>query len=297
MRNSSASKVKLESYDSLFGNTDLPKIERVVKESDIKEVALTDLIPFENHPFKVLDNKDMDDLVESIKENGVLVPALARPLKNGKYELISGHRRKRASELAGLTKMPVIIKELSDDDSIVYMVDANLQREEILPSEKAFAYKLKFEALKHKGVKQESSSYEQVGASTGESGKTVQRYICLTRLLPELLDMVDVKALGFVQGVDISFLNEEQQMWVIENIIENKTNISKEQSNKLKEFGKKNELTKAMVYLILSNEKKTKQRKVVIKADKLQKYFAEDMSEGEIEDIIFSLLEEWNNRQ
>lgn len=297
MRKSSASKVKLESFDSLFGNTDLPQVERVVREGDIKEIALTELVSFKNHPFKVLDNKDMDELVESVKENGILVPALARPLKNGKYELISGHRRKRASELAGLNTMPVIIKELTDDDSTVFMVDANLQREEILPSEKAFAYKLKFQALKHKGIKQESSSYEQVGATSGESGKTVQRYICLTRLSSELLDLVDTKALGFIQGVDISFLNEEQQMWVLENIRDNKTNISKEQSNKLKEYGKKNELTKAMVYLILSNEDKTKPRKVVIKADKLQKYFAEDMSEGEIENIILGLLEEWNNRQ
>lgn len=289
----SASKVKINTFDDLFGGADIVPANGL---EQVTEVALTDLYEFKGHPFKVLDDDKMKETVESIKNYGVLMPGIARPRAGGGYEIIAGHRRKHGCELAGLSTMPVFIRNYTDDEATVIMVDTNIQREDILPSEKAKAYAMKYEAMKHQGKKGNGNSLDEVGEAAGESGKTVQRYIWLARLSDELLELVDKKKLGLVQGVDISFLSEEAQQWVEVVIEDSGVNISTTQSAKLKEYGKKGELTMPMVKLILT-EDKPKERKLTIKADKLSKYFPEDFSNDEIEDVIYSLLEEWQQKQ
>ena len=284
--------IQLTSYEDLLG------VEETVETGTEKivMVPLDDLYEFKDHPFKVMDDEKMEETVESIRQYGVLNPGLARPRLGGGYELISGHRRKRGTALAGLLEMPVIVREYTDDEAAIIMVDSNIQREDILPSEKAKAYKMKYDAMKHQGKKSGMNTLEQVGEAAGENAKKVQRYIWLSRLNDSLLDMVDRKKLGFVQGVDISFLEEDVQQWVQVVVEETNCNISTVQSGKLKEFGKRGELTFAMVRLILTDEKE-KPRKVTLKADKITKYFDEEYSSEEIENIILQLLDEWKNRQ
>ena len=240
--------------------------------------------------------KKIEETTESIRLYGVLVPGIARPRAGGGYELIAGHRRKHGSERAGKTEMPIIVRNYSDDEATIIMVDSNIQREDILPSEKAKAYKMKYEAMKHQGKRSSKNTLDEVGEVAGENAKKVQRYIWLSRLSDELLEMVDTKKLGFSQGVDISFLSEEAQQWVEVIIEEQGCNVSTVQSGKLKEYGKSGELTLAMVRLILTEEK-PKERKVTLKADKISKYFAEDYSSEDIENIIIQLLDEWKKRQ
>ena len=286
----SASKVRLNSYDDLFGTVENVSGEQII------HAKLADLHMFKGHPFRVLDDEKMEETTESISKYGVLVPGLARPRTEGGYEIIAGHRRKRGSELAGLDTMPVIVRNYTDDEATIIMVDSNIQREDILPSEKARAYKMKYEAMKHQGKKSGRNTLDEVGEAAGENAKKVQRYIWLSRLSDELLAMVDGKKLGFSQGVDISFLAEEAQGWVQAVIEEKGCNVSMAQSAKIKEYGKTGELTLAMVRLILAEEK-PKERKVTLKADKISEYFAEDCSSEEIEGIIIQLLDEWKKRQ
>ena len=283
---SSASKIKLNGFNDLFGTDDIFSKEKIM------DIALSDLYDFKNHPFKVLDDEKMEETVESIKENGVLVPGIARPRVGGGYEIISGHRRKRASELAGFSTMPFIVRKYSDDEATIIMVDSNIQREEILPSEKAKAYKMKFDAMKHQGVKAGARTFDEIGEKAGESGKTVQRYIWLSRLSDELLELVDKNKIGITQGVDISFLTEEEQQWVLVIMEEQNCSINTNQAAKIKEYGKNGELTLPMVRLILSEEKPVK-RQVTIKADKISKYFEDSYTAKDIESIIYELLEEW----
>lgn len=295
-KQNSADKIKLNKFDDLFGGADISQKQGV---EQVVEVPLAELHPFRNHPFKVLDDDKMKETVESIKSYGVLMPGIARPRAEGGYEIIAGHRRKRGSELAGKTKMPVFVRNYSDDEATIIMVDTNIQREDILPSEKAKAYKMKFEAMKHQGSKNNVSgknSLDEIGEAAGESGKTVQRYIWLSRLTDTLLDMLDNKKLGIVQGVDISYLSEAEQVWVQDFVKEQSVSVSGTQSAQLKEYGKKGELTKAMVELILS-DKKPKELKVTIKADKISQYFTNDYSSEDIENIIYELLEDWQSRQ
>lgn len=284
----SASKIKMESFDDLFGGSNLHE----VGAEQIINAPLADLYEFKDHPFKVLDDEKMEETTESIREYGVLVPGIARPRAGGGYELIAGHRRKHGSERAGKTEMPIIVRNYSDDEATIIMVDSNIQREDILSSEKAKAYKMKYEAMKHQGKKSGKNTLEEVGEAAGENAKKVQRYIWLARLSEELLEMVDTKKLGFSQGVDISFLSEEAQQWVEDIIEEQGCNVSTVQSGKLKEYGKSGELTLAMVRLILTEEK-PKERKFTMKSDKIGKYFSDSYSNEEIENIIFSLLEKW----
>ena len=234
----------------------------------------------------------MEETTESIRLYRILVPGIARPRAGGGYELIAGHRRKHGSERAGKTEMPIIVRNYSDDEATIIMVDSNIQKEDILPSEKAKAYKMKYEAMKHQGKKSGKNTLDEVGEAAGENAKKVQRYIWLSRLSDELLEMVDTKKLGFSQGVDISFLSEEAQQWVEVIIEEQGCNVSTVQSGKLKEYGKSGELTLAMVRLILTEEK-PKERKVTLKADKISKYFSDSYSNEEIENVIISLLEKW----
>ena len=284
--------IQLTTYQDLLGveeNTGAGTEKIVI-------APLTELFDFKDHPFKVLDDEKMEETTESIRQHGVLVPGIARPRTGGGYELIAGHRRKRGSERAGKSEMPIIVRNYTDDEATIIMVDSNIQREDILPSEKAKAYKMKYEAMKHQGKKAGMNTLDKVGEAAGENAKKVQRYIWLSRLSDELLDMVDKKKLGFSQGVDISFLSEDEQQWVQVILEEQGCNVSTVQSGKLKEYGKRGELTFAMVRLILTEEK-PKERKVTLKADKISKYFEEDYSSEEIEKIIIQLLDEWKNRQ
>ena len=284
----SASKIKMESFDDLFGGSSAQEIGA----EQIINAPLADLHEFKDHPFKVLDDEKMEETTESIRLYGVLVPGIARPRAGGGYELIAGHRRKHGSERAGKMEMPIIVRNYSDDEATIIMVDSNIQREDILPSEKAKAYKMKYEAMKHQGKKSGKNTLDEVGEAAGENAKKVQRYIWLARLSDELLEMVDTKKLGFSQGVDISFLSEEAQQWVEVIIEEQGCNVSTVQSGKLKEYGKSGELTLAMVRLILTEEK-PKERKFTMKSDKIDKYFSDSYSNEEIENVIISLLDKW----
>ena len=287
----SADKIKLSSFDDLFGTQ-----EASTGTEQVQEIPLCELHEFRGHPFKVLDDEKMQETVESIKNYGVLMPGIARPRAEGGYEIIAGHRRRHGCELAGLSTMPMFVRDYTDDEATIIMVDTNIQREDILPSEKARAYSMKYEAMKHQGKKGAGNSLDEVGEAAGESGKTVQRYIWLSRLSDELLEMVDKKKIGLVQGVDISFLTEQAQEWVQAIMEETGTNISTVQSAILKEYGKKGELTMPMVRLILTEEK-PRERKVTLKAEKISRYFPEEYSESEIEKVIIELLEAWQKKQ
>lgn len=283
--------IKLSGYDALFKSSGSENAAE-----HIIEALLSDLHDFKDHPFRVMDDEKMEETVESIRQYGVLVPGIARPRKGGGYEIIAGHRRKHASELAGKETMPIVVRDYSDDEATIIMVDSNIQREDILPSEKARAYRMKYEALKHQGKKAGGRTIEEMGEESGESAKTVQRYIWLSRLSDGLLAMVDMKKLGFMQGLDISFLDNEAQKWVFSLLEENNISVNTAQSAKLKEYCKNGELTSAVVKLILSEEK-PKKRKVTIKSDKIGHYFADTYSNEEIETIIYQLLDEWHSRQ
>ena len=291
-KNGSALKVKLSSYDELFG-VNAPATS---DKNQIVNIALSELHTFQNHPFHVKDDKEMEELAESIRQYGVLIPGIVRPRTEGGYELIAGHRRKHGSELAGKTEMPVIIRDYSDDEATIMMVDSNIQRETILPSEKAKAYALKYEALKHQGKRSGKSTLDQVGEAAGENAKKVQRYLWLSKLSDPLLQLVDEKRLGLSQGVDLSFLSKKSQQLVVDAIEQNKCTVSMGQSAKLKEYEKRNELTSTVVRLILE-EKNIHKRKVTLKMDKLSQYFSESYSNEEIENIILNLLDEWKKTQ
>ena len=282
MSKSIVGKLKYNSYADIVSGDDIA----------ITEIPLEDLHEFKGHPFHVAEDERLAELVESIKQNGVLTAGTVRPRAEGGYEIISGHRRKRACELAGLESMPAFIKVLDDDEAIIQMVDANLQREEVLPSEKAKAYSMKYEAMKHQGSREGGTTLEEMGESAGESGKTVQRYVWLSRLSDELLKLVDEKKISIVCGIDISFLTDKEQEWVLRHIMTGSTGISPEQTAKLKQYSQKKELSYAMVELILSEEK-PRARKFTMKADRLSRYFDESVTEEEIENTIYKLLDEW----
>lgn len=286
-RAGSAAKIKMSKFEDLFVSS-----EGQAVADQVQEIALSQLHDFKGHPFKILNDEKMHETVESIRNYGVLTPGIVRRRAEGGYEIIAGHRRKYGCELAGLSTMPVFVKDYSDDEATVIMVDTNIQREDILPSEKARAYFMKYEAIKHQGKKGNKYSLDEVGEAAGESGKTVQRYLWLARLSDELLDMVDRKKIGFVQGVNLSFLTEQAQEWVRTILEETNVSISKSQSAKLKEYGKQDELTMPMVRMILT-EKNPKARKVTLKADCIEEYFTDDYSSEEIETIILKLLKEW----
>ena len=291
-----SNRIKLSSYDDMFlaendGNT---TAEAKSVEGQIVEIPLSELHTFENHPFRVVDDENMEEMVESVKEYGVLVPAIARPRAEGGYELISGHRRKHASELAGKDTMPVIVRDFDNDEAVVIMVDANIQREDILVSERAKAYQMKYEAMKHQG-KAQGNSLQEMSEQAGESMKTIQRLICIASLDEKLLAMVDEKKLGLRQGVDLSFIPQEQQRIVYEVISEMGVSLSQEQSARIKESSRKGYLNADFLRDYLS-EKKPKPRKVVFNQKKLDNYFTPDMSNEDIEELIVRLLDEWKEK-
>lgn len=283
--------IQLTTYDDLLGisesNTDIDKVI---------EVPLSELHPFRNHPFRVCDDEKMAETVESIRNYGVLNPALVRMRDAGGYELIAGHRRKRGCELAGKDTMPVIVRNYSDDEAVIIMVDSNIQRENILPSEKAFAYKMKMEAMKHQGIKsadgEPADTADLVGKEAGDSGRKVQRYIRLTSLLRELLELVDNGKIKFIPAVNLSYLSSEEQNWVLQCVVENGVSVSGAMAETLKKHSEDGKLTELAVQLILCEEKKDT-GKVTLPGNRVRQYFSKDYSKQQIEQVIFQLLEDW----
>ena len=294
----SASKIRLSSIDSLFGNTETSNDIDATKEQVI-EVPLADLHEFKGHPFRVQDDEKMEETVESVREHGVLVPGIVRTRTKGGYEIIAGHRRKHACELAGLETMPVFVRNLTDDEATIVMVDSNIQREEILPSEKARAYKMKYEAMKHQGAAGGKSgrSLEEMSAGSGESAKKIQRYIYLARLNDDLLGLVDEKKLGIAQGVDLSFLTQEEQVVLYDVMAELSVIPSMLQSAEIKALSKKGAFDVMSVRAVLVGEVKPKKRNITIRSDRISEYFSDDYSEEAITEVILELLEEWKARK
>ena len=288
-------KIKLTSYDDMFGADEATSSPVDLKlDGQIVDVPLDELHTFENHPFRVHDDESMEEIVESIKEYGVLVPAIVRPYVGGGYELISGHRRHHASKIAGKDTMPVIIRDCDNDEATVIMVDANIQREDILISEKAKAYRMKYDAMKHQGVAG-GISLKDMSEQAGDSMKTIQRLICIADLDENLLKLLDAKKLGIRQGVDLSFLEKEQQKVVYKIIIELGVSLSWEDSTRIKEAGKKGYLNEDYLRDILTHDK-PKVRKVVFNQKKLDDYFEPNMSSEDIEELIVRLLDEWKQK-
>ena len=296
--NKSTRNMSLASYDDLF-STEESRAEAGMEK--IMEIPLDELHPFRNHPFKVLDDDRMRDTVESIREYGVLVPAIARPKVGGGYELISGHRRKRGCELLGLDTMPVIVRDLDDDAATIIMVDSNIQRENILPSERAFAYKMKLEAIKHQGtlcqLGTKLRSDEIVGESVGESARTVQRFIRLTKLIPELLDMVDARKIAFNPAVEISYLKPEEQKMLLETMESEQATPSLSQAQRLKRFSQEGRMTPDVMQIIMSEEKKSDVDRVSLSAERLRPYFPKDFTPRQMEETILKLLENWKKHK
>ncbi len=288
-----AKNIKLNSFDDLFHSSDNEKdIER--KKADVVKIPLTKLHPFKNHPFQIRSDKELEEMIQSIKQYGVLTPAVARERPEGGYELISGHTRKYVCELLGLETMPVFIREADDDEACVIMVDSNIQRENILPSEKARAYNMKYEALKNQGVP--GNSLQVIGEQSGENYKAIQRYIWLSRLSEELLAWVDEKKLGIVQGVSLSSLSLEEQKLVYEVISRENIKLSTVQATAIKQLSAEGSLNMGALVKVLQPPIREKSKKTVaIKKERLQEYFDEDCTEKEMLDVIYQLLREWKN--
>ena len=300
---SSARNIELKSVDDLFATEEIREDARREK---VQEIPLGELHPFRNHPFKVKDDAAMQDTVDSVREYGVLVPAIARPDPDGGYELIAGHRRHRASELAGKETMPVIIRDLDDDAATIIMVDSNLQREELLPSERAFAYKMKLEALKHQGARTDLTSRQVVeklemadivGKNMGESGRQVQRFIRLTELIPTLLDMVDERKIALNPAVELSYLKKEEQTLLLEAMDSEQATPSLSQAQRLKKFSQQKMLSLDVMRAVMSEEKKTDLDRVTLKNETLRKYFPKSYTPKQMEDTIIKLLEGWYKKR
>ena len=304
---SSAKKISLTSVDDLF-STEESRVDE--QREKIVEIPLSELHPFKDHPFKVIDNDAMFDTAESIKQYGVLVPAIARPREDGGYELVSGHRRKRACELASLETMPVIIRNLDDDAATLIMVDSNLQRENILPSERAFAYKLKLSAMKRQAGRPAKENGSQVGNNlsgkkssellaeqTGESKNQIFRYIRLTELVPELLSMVDEKKIAFNPAVELSYLKSDEQLLLIDAMDTEQATPSLSQAQRLKKFSAEGNCTLEAMCAIMSEEKKGEPDKVTLTGDKIKKYFPKNYTPQQMEATIIKLLEGWHKKR
>ena len=292
--------ISLKGYDDLFA-TDESRAE--AQQERVQEIALSELHPFEGHPFRVVDDEDMAKTVESVKEYGVLTPAIVRPDPYGGYEIISGHRRHHASELAGKETMPVIVRDLDDDAAIILMVDSNLQRETLLPSERAFAYRMKMDAIKHQGkttspqLAAKSRSDDEVGQKEGISGDTVRRYIRLTELIPELLDMVDNGQIKFNPAVELSYLAREEQKDFLEAMDYAQAAPSLSQAQRIKKLAQSGECTLEAMCDIMNEIKKGELDRVTFKTDSLRKYFPKYYTSKQMEDKIMQLLEQWQKKR
>ena len=303
---SSAKNIRLTSVDELFSTEES---REDAQREKVVEIALSQLHPFQNHPFQVRDDQAMQETADSIREYGVLVPAIARPDPNGGYELIAGHRRHRASQLAGKETMPVIIRELDDDAATIIMVDSNLQRETLLPSERAFAYKMKLEAMKHQGERADltcgqighklnrQKSCDLLAEQTGDSAKNIQRYIRLTELIPELLELVDEHKIALNPAYELSFLKKEEQTKLLDEMESEQTTPSLSQAQRLKKFSQEGHLSLDVMRAILSEEKKSEVDRVTLTGDTLRKYFPKSYTPQRMQDTIIKLLEQWQRRQ
>ena len=295
--------LNLTSYDEIF-QTEETRIEAF--QEKVIDIPLTELHPFKNHPFKVTDDESMLETADSITKHGVLVPVIARPREEGGYELISGHRRKRASELAGKETLPCIVRNLDDDAATIIMVESNIQRENILPSERAFAYKLKLDAIRRQAGRPSNNSRQVVGnlesadivgKDAGESGRQVQRYIRLTELVPELLDMVDAKKIAFNPAVELSYLMPHEQVQLIEAMDMEQATPSLSQAQRLKKYSQDGKLTFDVMTAIMSEEKKGEPDKVTLTGEKLKKYFPKSYTPQQMEETIIKLLESWSRKR
>ena len=296
--------VSLKGADDIF-STEESRQEQ--QREQVQQIPIGELFPFKNHPFKVLDDESMQRTVESVEQYGVLSPLIARPRPEGGYEIISGHRRQHAAQLAGLDALPVIVRQMDDDAAVLLMVDSNLQRENILPSERAFAYKMKLEAIKNQGarsdltsgqiVQKSKLSIERVAEDAGEGYKTVQRFIRLTNLIPELLDMVDEKKIAFNPAVELSYLDESQQRDFLEAMNDTQNAPSLSQAQRLKKLAQEGHFSYDVAFAVMGEEKKGELDKVVIKNDILRKYFPRSYTPKQMEDTIIKLLDQWQRKQ
>ena len=301
---SSAKKIELASVDDLFSTEEVRQDAKLEK---IQEIPLSELHPFKNHPFKVKDDEAMMETADSIKQYGVLVPAIARPDPEGGYELVAGHRRHRASELAEKETMPVIVRDLDDDAATIIMVDSNLQRESLLPSERAFAYKMKLEAVKHQGARTDltsrqlgeksQTSIQKVADQAGESQRQVQRYIRLTELIPELMDMVDEKKIALNPAYELSFLKKEEQVDLLDAMDSEQATPSLSQAQRLKKYSQEGHLTLDMMRVIMGEEKKSDLDRVTFTSDTLRKYFPKSYTPQRMQETIIKLLEAWQKKR
>ena len=296
--------VSLKGADDIF-STEESRQEQ--QREQVQQIPIGELFPFKNHPFKVLDDESMQRTVESVEQYGVLSPLIARPRPEGGYEIISGHRRQHAAQLARLDALPVIVRQMDDDAAVLLMVDSNLQRENILPSERAFAYKMKLEAIKNQGarsdltsgqiVQKSKLSIERVAEDAGEGYKTVQRFIRLTNLIPELLDMVDEKKIAFNPAVELSYLDTNQQRDFLEVMNDTQNAPSLSQAQRLKKLAQEGHFSYDVAFAVMGEEKKDELDKVVIKNDTLRKYFPRSYTPKQMEDTIIKLLEQWQRKQ
>lgn len=301
---SSAKKVELASVDDLF-STEESRAD--AQREKVVEIPLSELHPFKGHPFKVKDDEAMMETADSIKQYGVLVPAIARPDPEGGYELVAGHRRHRASELAEKETMPVIVRDLDDDAATIIMVDSNLQRESLLPSERAFAYKMKLEAVKHQGARTDltsrqlgeksQTSIQKVADQAGESQRQVQRYIRLTELIPELMDMVDEKKIALNPAYELSFLKKEEQVDLLDAMDSEQATPSLSQAQRLKKYSQEGHLTLDMMRVIMGEEKKSDLERVTFTSDTLRKYFPKSYTPARMQETIIKLLEAWQKKR
>ena len=294
--------VSLKGADVIF-STEESRQEQ--QREQVQQIPIGELFPFKNHPFKVLDDESMQRTVESVEQYGVLSPLIARPRPEGGYEIISGHRRQHAAQLAGLDTLPVIVRNMDDDAAVLLMVDSNLQRENILPSERAFAYKMKLEALKNQGARSDLTSVqvapklstEKIGEEVGMSKDNVKRYIRLTNLVPELLDMVDEKKIAFNPAVELSYLDESQQRDFLEAMNDTQNAPSLSQAQRLKKLAQEGQFSYDVAFAVMGEEKKDELDKVVIKNDTLRKYFPRSFTPKQMEDTIIKLLDQWQRKQ
>ena len=294
--------VSLKGADDIF-STEESRQEQ--QREQVQQIPIGELFPFKNHPFKVLDDESMQRTVESVEQYGVLSPLIARPRPEGGYEIISGHRRQHAAQLAGLDALPVIVRQMDDDAAVLLMVDSNLQRENILPSERAFAYKMKLEALKNQGARSDLTSVqvapklstEKIGEEVGMSKDNVKRYIRLTNLIPELLDMVDEKKIAFNPAVELSYLDEAQQRDFLEAMNDTQNAPSLSQAQRLKRLAQEGHFSYDVAFAVMGEEKKDELDKVVIKNDTLRKYFPRSYTPKQMEDTIIKLLDQWQRKQ
>ena len=295
--------VVLKGVDDIFSTEESRQAEQ---REQVQQIPIAELFPFKNHPFKVLDDESMARTVESVKQLGITNPLIARPRPEGGYEIISGHRRQHAAQLAGLDTLPVIVREMDDDAAILLMVDSNLQRESILPSERAFAYKMKLDALKRQGARSDLTSTqvvsklrsnEQLGAENNQSRETVRRFIRLTNLIPEMLDLVDQKKISFNPAVELSYLDEKQQRDFLEAMSDTQNAPSLSQAQRLKKMAQEGHFSYDAAFIIMGEEKKSELDTVTIKNDTLRKYFPRSYTPRQMEETIIKLLEQWQRKQ